>query len=66
MAWRNLIFRPPESTTKGTDMKASLLTAALSVLLSLGVFAGHHEAGEIKNSAVIGTVFPLTALPIRW
>ncbi|MEL0136993.1 MAG: hypothetical protein VW806_05950, partial [Halieaceae bacterium] len=38
-------------------MKASFLSAALSLLLSFGVFAGHHEAGEIKNSAVIGIVF---------
>lgn len=38
-------------------MKASFLSAALSLLLSFGVFAGHHEAGEMPNSAVIGTVF---------
>jgi hypothetical protein len=31
--------------------------AALSAVISIGVLAGHHEAGEMKKTAVIGTVF---------
>jgi hypothetical protein len=34
-----------------------LLIAILSVALSGGVFAGHHEAGESNKGVIIGTVF---------
>ena len=35
-------------------MKAFLITT-LSVVLSAGVAAGHHESGEMKEVVVIGT-----------
>ena len=37
-------------------MKTSLIVA-LSIFISVAAQAGHHEAGEIKSAAVIGTVF---------
>ena len=35
----------------------NLLMVILSVTLSAGVLAGHHEAGETKKGVIIGTVF---------
>ena len=35
----------------------TLLIATVSMALSAGVLAGHHESGEIKKSAVIGTFY---------
>ena len=35
----------------------NLLIVILSVTLSAGVLAGHHEAGETKKGVIIGTVF---------
>ena len=37
-------------------MKNTLI-AALSIFISTGALAGHHEAGEMKSAAVIGTVY---------
>ena len=37
-------------------MKA-LLIATLSIFLSAGAMAGHHESGETKKGVIIGTVF---------
>lgn len=35
----------------------TLLIATLSMALSVGVLAGHHESGEMKTSVVIGTFY---------
>ena len=35
----------------------NLLMVILSVTLSAGALAGHHEAGETKKGVIIGTVF---------
>lgn len=37
-------------------MKISLI-AVLSIFISVAAQAGHHEAGEMKSAAVIGTVY---------
>ena len=45
-------------------MKTSLL-AAFSIFISVAAQAGHHEAGEMKSAAVIGTVYSADGTPNR-
>ena len=41
----------------------TFLIAALSIFISVAAQAGHHEAGEMKSAAAIGTVYSADGTP---